>query len=82
MLLCFPGIVLARFNCFARLLYRISLTRELFPEPDTPVTQVRTPNGKLTSIFFRLFSLAPFTIIHPVGIRLFNGTGILILPLR
>ena len=28
-------------------------------EPDTPVTQVKSPIGILTSIFLRLFSLAP-----------------------
>mgnify|MGYP002508227968 CR=1 FL=1 len=42
--------------------HKISLTRELFPEPDTPVTHVITPNGISTLIFFRLFSLAPFTV--------------------
>ena len=66
--LCFPGMVLARFNFFARALYKISFTRELLPEPDTPVTQVITPSGKETSIFFRLFSSAPRTVIQPVGV--------------
>ena len=46
----FPGIVLARFSFFARVLYRISLTSELFPDPDTPVTQVITPRGNATWI--------------------------------
>ena len=73
---------LARFKDFARCLYRISFTRELFPEPDTPVTHVNTPSGISTSIFLRLFSLAPLTVIQPVGFLRFAGTGILILPLR
>jgi hypothetical protein len=44
---------------------------------DTPVTHVNTPSGISTSIFLRLFSLAPLTLIQPVGLRLFAGTGIL-----
>ena len=39
-------------------LYNTSLTRVDFPEPDTPVTAVNTPNGNLTLIFFKLFSQA------------------------
>ena len=80
--LCSPGIVLARFSFFARLLYSISLTRELFPDPDTPVTQVKTPSGNFTSMFFRLFCFAPFTVSQPVGFFRSAGTGILIFPLR
>ena len=80
--LCFPGIVLARFNSFASFLYKISLMRELFPEPETPVTQVITPNGIFTSIFFRLFSCAPTIFRNPEGFSLFSGTGILIFPLK
>ena len=57
MFLCFPGMVLARFKSLASLLYRISLTSELLPDPETPVTQVTTPRGISTEIFFRLFSL-------------------------
>ena len=80
--MCFPGIVLARFRSLARRLYKISLTRELFPEPETPVTQVRMPRGIFTEIFFRLFSLAPVTASQPLGLRLVSGTGTCILPLR
>jgi hypothetical protein len=29
-----------------------------FPDPETPVTQVKTPKGILTSIFFRLLAVA------------------------
>ena len=80
--LCFPGITRARFSFFAILLYRISFTNELLPEPDTPVTQVITPSGNFTSIFFRLFSAAPTTLIQPVGTARVSGTGILIFPLK
>ena len=81
-LVCFPGIVRARFNSFANVLYKISLTRELFPDPDTPVTQVITPSGNETSIFFRLFSLAPYTFSQSVGFLRTSGTGIFKRPLR
>ena len=74
--------VLARFSFFARDLYNISLTRELFPEPDTPVTQVITPRGISTSTFFRLFSLAPRTFSQPVGCRRSGGTGMDLRPLK
>lgn len=35
------------------------LTSVDFPDPDTPVTDVRTPKGKLTSNFSRLFLVTP-----------------------
>ena len=78
----FPVSWWARFSRFARSRYRISFTRELFPEPDTPVTQVNTPIGNFTSMFFRLFSRAPRTVIHPEGIRLSDGMGICSSPER
>ncbi len=40
------------------------------------------PRGKETSIFFKLFSAAPRTVIHPVGCLRSFGTGIWIRPLR
>ena len=52
------------------------------PEPETPVTHVITPVGNDTFIFLRLFTLAPFTLIHPVGSLLLSGTGIFFLPLK
>jgi len=36
-----------------------------FPDPETPVTQVISPFGKLTSTLFRLLSVAPFISIKP-----------------
>ena len=50
-----PGIVCARLSFLANALYTISFTKEDFPEPETPVTQVITPVGISTFIFFRLF---------------------------
>ena len=82
MSLCAPGIVRARFRSLASRLYRISLTRELFPDPETPVTQVMTPSGKFTLIFFRLCSFAPTTFSHPVGFLRSDGTGIFSSPLK
>ena len=35
-----------------------------FPPPETPVMQVKVPNGNLAVIFFRLFSSAPETVTH------------------
>src|SRR5688572_5250846 len=43
--------------------------RELFPDPATPVTTTRTPNGMSTSTFFRLWVFAPRTFITPDGFR-------------
>ena len=80
--LCFPALILARFRSLASCLYRMLFTRELLPEPETPVTQVITPSGIWTLIFFRLFSCAPITFKNPVGFRRTSGTGILIRPLK
>ena len=40
----------------------MSLISVDFPEPLTPVTETNTPSGTLTSISFRLFSLAPLIV--------------------
>ena len=55
-----------------------------FREPDTPVTQLNTPNGNFTLIFFKLFSVAPCTSITFVFrcFLLFLGTSIFFLPLK
>ena len=61
----------------------ISLTREDFPDPDTPVTQVKVPRGTDTSICRRLFSAAPRTVRNsPLPGRRFSGTGMDLLPLK
>ena len=63
--------------------YKTSLTREDFPLPDTPVMQLNTPSGILTSTFLRLFCLAPLISINlPFDERLAMGTGIESSPLR
>ena len=52
------------------------------PEPETPVTQVNTPSGNFTSIFFKLFSAAPRTFSQPAGFLRFSGIGIFTAPLK
>src|SRR3982750_1350543 len=44
-------------------------TRELLPEPATPVTTTSTPSGMSTSTFRRLCAEAPRTSSVPVGVR-------------
>ena len=53
------------------------MTKVLFPEPETPVTQVKSPMGNIMLIFFRLFSDAPFIVRkREPGFRRLWGTGI------
>ena len=59
----------------------MSSTSVDFPEPDTPVTTMKSPSGNLTSMFFRLFARAPSTSIAlPFELRRSGGTGIDISP--
>src|SRR5690242_1481925 len=44
-------------------------TRELLPEPATPVTTQSTPRGTSTSTLCRLWALAPRISSCPVGLR-------------
>src|SRR5919197_6389382 len=44
-------------------------TRELLPEPATPVTTTSTPRGMSTSTSCRLWVRAPRTSITPDGVR-------------
>ena len=54
-----------------------------FPLPDTPVTQIKQPNGKRAVTFFKLFPVAPFsTIALPLPCRRFSGTDISCLPFK
>ena len=39
----------------------MSFTSVDLPDPDTPVTETKSPSGMETSISFKLFSLAPLT---------------------
>ena len=78
---CLPARVFAPFNSFASLLYIISFTSELLPEPDTPVIQVNVPSGIFTSMPFRLFSRAPFISRKlPFPVRRFSGSSIFFTP--
>ena len=79
----FPGLSLDLYKSLASVLYNISFTNVLFPEPDTPVTHVNTPSGNFTSIFFKLFSQAPFiSIDNLLGFLLIFGTFICFLQLK
>src|SRR2546428_13846958 len=54
----------------------MSFTSVDLPEPETPVTTVRTPRGKETSIFLKLLARAPSTERNfPLGDRREEGTG-------
>jgi len=54
----------------------MSLTREDFPEPLTPVTAVKTCNGNFTSIPFKLLCEAPRTVMYEFHVPGLSGTGI------
>ena len=41
------------------------MTKEDFPEPETPVTPIRLPKGILTLIFFKLLWVIPEKINSP-----------------
>ena len=43
----------------------VSVTSELLPEPETPVTTVRVPMGTLTVTSLRLFAVAPRSVMEP-----------------
>ena len=80
----FPGFSFEPFNSFAIVLYKISFTNVLFPEPETPVTQLNRPKGNLTLIFFKLFSVPLHISIYLsfLAFLLFLGTCIFFLPLK
>ena len=51
----------------------MSLINVDLPDPETPVIDIKYPNGNSTSIFFRLFSCAPLTIIFPFCSLIFSS---------
>jgi len=53
-----------------------------FPEPLTPVIHVITPSGILTSMFLRLFSLAPRMTIERLHARGTAGVSMCRRPVR
>ena len=51
--------------------------REDFPDPETPVTDVKQPSGSFTSMLLRLLCSAPLIVSHFFeGFCLFSGTFI------
>ena len=73
---CSPGRSRLRYSDCASRLYRISATSVDLPDPLTPVMQTNSPSGIRTSMFFRLFSRAPFTSrALPLPCRRFAGIG-------
>ena len=73
----------AWFTRFARAGASVSVTSELLPLPDTPVTTVSVPKGTSSVTFFRLFSAAPVSLSDPRrGLRRFSGTGMVRRPER
>ena len=63
--------------------FKISLMRELLPEPETPVTQTNSLRGMSTVMSLRLCALAPRTVSHfPFPGRRWSGTGMLSRPER
>ena len=80
----FPGFSFDLLISLAKYLYKISLIKVDFPEPETPVTQLNTPSGILTFICFKLCSCAPIISMHLPGapFRLVFGTAIFFLPLK
>ena len=59
-------------------------TREVLPDPDTPVTATMQLRGMRTSMSCRLFSRAPLTTNQwsSSGLALSSGRGMLSLPER
>ena len=52
------------------------MTSVLLPEPDTPLTAMNVPSGKVTSMFFRLCARAPRrTSFLPLPVRRLVGIG-------
>ena len=73
----------AWFTRFASAGASVSVTSELFPEPDTPVTTVSVPKGTSSVTFFRLFSVAPVSLSAPRrGLRRAEGTSMRRRPLK
>ena len=79
-----PGTRRAPLSLLASTVYKMSFTNVDFPEPETPVTETKTPSGTSTSMSLRLFSLAPFTTIFRFGStgRRFLGISIDLRPER
>jgi len=78
-----PSIWLEPLILFASAGYKTSDNKVDFPEPETPVMQVKMPSGISTLIFFKLCSLTPFNFKNvPFPLRRFLGIVMLIAPDR
>ena len=83
MLLCLPGEVSALCSALCKEGAKIPETRDDFPEPETPVTEVMHPSGKSTFIDCKLLCLAPLILILSlVGFFLFTGDSMFFRPLK
>ena len=81
---CFPGRRRDRYTFCISARSSTSCTSVDFPDPLTPVTQMRSPSGNPTSIRLRLCSRAPSRRSHRpgAGLRLISGVGICRRPVR
>ncbi|MNN72140.1 hypothetical protein D3C81_1881480 [compost metagenome] len=81
---CGAGSVCEPYKWRDRAGYRVSLTSDDLPEPDTPVTHVIKPTGKLSDTFFRLLPVAPVMTSCFSGLLAWRlaGTAIFSLPFR
>jgi len=73
-----PTFVRAWLIWFASILYNVVNTKVDFPDPETPVTHVSVPSGKVALIFFKL--LEPASKMHssfPFPDLLCAGTGMI-----
>ena len=62
---------------------RVSVTSELLPLPETPVTTVSVPSSTLAVTPLRLLAEAPTTLMTPRrGLRRFAGSSIWRSPVR
>ena len=62
---------------------RVSVTSELLPLPETPVTTVSVPSSTLAVTFLRLLAEAPTTLMAPRrGLRRLAGSSIWRRPVR
>ena len=68
-----PGLPSPPFRSRRRASTRMSLTSELLPEPDTPVTQTNTPSGISTSMFLQV--VVPWRRGPPVPLPLAGAAG-------
>ena len=77
------GVCRAPFSRIEAVLNSVSTVSVDLPPPETPVTQVKVPSGKLAVTFRRLLPVAPRTISFlPLPLRRSRGIGIARSPVR